>query len=146
MRFVLLGLLVLLGVAAFACTVSKGEVQQAESDIADLPIQVEVTAIQLYEDYESNEISANLKYDGKTLAVSGEVYAFGGGQDQAYYVDLKTGDLLTTVRCHFSDSRLEEVTALTTGAFVTLRGKGDEAKDRDPFTIDVVGCSVLSQE
>ena len=139
--------LALLVVIALACTVSEEEVEQVELDIADAPIEVRVTARQMYNDYEGNEIAANQKYDGKVLAVSGTVEDFGGGDGEAYYVDLVTGDFtLTSVRCHFSQSHLSDITSITKGDLVTLRGKGDEGEDRDPFTIDVVGCSVIKGE
>ena len=52
---------------------------------------------------------------------------------------------LTTVRCHFTESHLGDITTIRKGDRVTLRGKGDEGKDRDPFTIDVIGCSVIPE-
>ena len=132
---------------SLACTVSEDEVQQAELDIADAPIEVRVTATQLYDDYESNRITGDQKYDGKVLAVSGTIETLGGGGDTVYYVDLATGDFtLTSVRCHFSQSQLNDLTSIQRGDRVTLRGKGDEGEDRDPFTIDVVGCSLLNEE
>ena len=66
--------LTLFAVAA-ACGVSEGEAEQAEIDIAGAPIEVRVTASRLAEDYEANEIAANQKYDGKVLAVRGNVGA-----------------------------------------------------------------------
>ena len=128
------------------CEVSQDEAHQAEIDIADTPIEVRVTATRLVEDYEANEVAANQKYDGKVLAVSGTVESVSGGTDgAAYYVDLQSGDFsLVSVRCYFSPSRTNEITAISKGDYVTLRGKGDEGEDRNPFTIDVVGCSVIN--
>ena len=138
--------LVLIAVAV-ACGVSEGEAEQAEIDIAGAPIEVRVTALRLAEDYEANEVAANQKYDGRVLAVSGTVEAVSGGDSgEAYYVDLSTGSFsLTSVRCHFSESHLGDITSIRKGDRVTLRGKGDEGKDRDPFTIDVIGCSVIPE-
>ena len=134
-------------VVTLGCAVSEDEVEQAELDIADAPIELRVTATQMYDDYENNKIAANQKYDGKVLAVRGTVKDFGGGEGKAYYVDLETGDFtLTSVRCHFSESHLSDITSITKGDRVTLRGKGDEGEDRDPFTIDVVGCSIHERE
>ena len=132
---------------ASACGVSEEEAEQAEIDIAGAPIEVRVTALQLAEDYEANEVAANLKYDGKVLAVSGTVETVSGGDSgEAYYVDLSTGSFsLTSIRCHFSESHLGDITAIRKGDSVTLRGKGDEREDRDPFTIDVIGCSVIPE-
>ncbi|MDE2861465.1 MAG: hypothetical protein OYI31_04920 [Chloroflexota bacterium] len=139
--------LVLVVAVLLACTVSEEEVEQVELEIADSPIEVRVTARQMYDDYESNRIAADQKYDGKVLALSGTVSDFGGGDGQAYWVDLVTGDFtLENVRCHFSQSHLNDIASLAKGDRVTLRGKGDEGEDRDPFTIDVVGCSILKGE
>ena len=127
-----------------ACTVTEDDVQQAEIDIADAPIDVEVTATRMYEDYEANRVAADQKYDGKVLAVSGTVETIAGGDDSPYYIDLATGQLsLVSVRCYFSQSHLNELTKLQTGDRVELRGMGDESEDRNPFTVDVIACSVL---
>ena len=140
----LIGLLLIAVVAG--CVVSDEEAEQAEIDIAGAPIDVHVTAFRLAEDYEANEVAANQKYDGRVLAVSGTVEAVSGGSSEAYYVDLSAGSVsLTSVRCHFSQDHLGDITSIRKGDRVTLRGKGDEGKDRDPFTIDVIGCSVIPE-
>ena len=131
--------------ATVGCTVSQEEAKEAEADIADMPIEVQVSASTLADEYESNELAANQQYDGKVLEVTGAIEAVSGGKDgAALYVDLETGDFsFVSVRCHFSNDRLDELTALSKGDEVILRGLGDEGEDRDPFTIDVIGCSVI---
>ena len=143
----LLSSLLLLVAVIVACDVSEDQVQQAELDIADAPVEVRVTATRMYEDYESNKIAANQTYDGKVLEISGMISDFGGGtQGDSHYVDLDTGDFsFTTVRCHFSQAHLDAMVSLAAGDRVTLRGRGDEKEDRNPFTIDVVGCSLVSE-
>ena len=144
MAIALIGLLLMTVITA--CSVSEEEAEQADIDIAGAPIDVRVTAFRLAEDYEANEVAANQKYDGRVLAVSGTVEAVSGGSGEAYYVDLSAASMsLTSVRCHFSESHLSDITSIRKGDRVTLRGKGDEGKDRDPFTIDVIGCSVIEQ-
>ena len=140
-------LLLALAAVTMGCTVSQEEAEQAEIDIAGKEIEVRVTATRLADDYEANEVAANQMYDGKVLAVSGTVESVSGGTDgDAYYVDLEVGDFsLVSVRCYFSRSQLDEITAISKGDYVTLRGLGDEAEDRDPFTIDVIGCSIINQ-
>ncbi len=133
-------------VISLSCTVSQEDAEQAELDIADAPIELRVTAKRMYDDYETNEVAANQKYDGKVLAVSGVAEDFGGGDDSAYYIDLSVGDFtLTSVRCYFSHSQLNDLTSVAKGDRVTLRGKGAEGEDRDPFAIEVVGCTVLDE-
>ena len=145
-NLLLLGIVLILTTATLGCAVSQDEAEQADIDIADLPVEVRVTASRLAEDYEDNAVAANQKYDGKVLQVTGTVFAVSGGQEgSAYYVDLSTSGFLDTVRCYFGESRLDEFTAIKKNDRVTLRGKGDEGEDRDPFTIDVVGCRIDSR-
>ena len=71
-RFVPTVLVFLVAMALLvACTVSEEQAQQADEDIAGAEIEVRVTAAQLHQDYEGNRVAADLKYDGKVLAVSG---------------------------------------------------------------------------
>lgn len=136
-----------LALALLGCAVSEEEAEQAEFDIADRPIEVQVTATRLMEDYENNTVAANQQYNGKVLAVSGTVESVSGGTEgDALYVELKTVDFsFVSVRCYFAPSRVDEVTSFNKGDRVTLRGLGDEEKDRDPFSIEVIGCSKLEK-
>ena len=137
----------LLALALAGCAVTEEEAEQAEFDIADRPIDVQVTATRLMEDYENNEVAANQQYNGKVLAVSGTVASVSGGTEgDALYIELSTGDFsFVGVRCYFAPSRLDEVIAVSKGDRVTLRGLGDEEKNRDPFSIEVIGCSILQK-
>ena len=146
-RYSLLSSAFVLILLLFGCAVSEDEAEQAEIDIADSPIEVRVTATSLVEDYENNRVAANQKYNGKVLSVSGAVESISGGTEgNALYVALEAGDFsLDTVRCYFAPNRLDEVISLNKGDRVTLRGLGDEEKDRDPFSIDVIGCAILER-
>ena len=135
------------GLVVAGCNVTEEEARQTEQDIASTPIEVRVSAVQMHDDYEANKLAANQKYNRKVLLLTGIIEDLGGGNERAYYVDLATGDFtLVPVRCHFSQSHLDDLTSLSKGDRVTLRGKGDEEKDRDPFTIDVLGCSLEKHE
>ena len=126
-------------------TKKRGELSKAEIDIADQPIDIEVTAMRLVEDYDNNTVAANQKYNGKVLAVSGTVESVSGGTEgDALYVALRTGDFsFVSVRCYFAPNRLNEVTSFNKGDRVNLRDLVDEEKDRDPFSIEVIGCSKI---
>ncbi len=150
MRFVTFSLALVVAVltlASIGCAVTEEEAEQAEFDIADRPIDVRVTATRLMEDYGNYTVAANQQYNGKVLAVSGTVESVSGGTEgDALYVELRTGDFsIVSVRCYFAPGRLDEVTSLNKGDRVVLRGLGDEEKDRDPFSIEVIGCSKLEE-
>ena len=144
---ILLIALALFALASLGCAVSEEEAEQAEIDIADSPIEIRVTATRLMKDYENNTVAANQMYSGKVLAVSGTVEEISGGTEgDALYVELRAGDFsIVGVRCYFAPNRLNEVVAINKGDRVVLRGLGDEEKDRDPFSIEVIGCSKLEE-
>lgn len=83
---------------------------------------VKISATDLYESYKSNEISANERFKGKTLEVTGEVE----NVDEtlgSYYVHLKADEILGQVSCKLRDKG--QAASLAAGQMVTVVGKGD---------------------
>ncbi|MFH1639421.1 MAG: hypothetical protein ABIB93_03800 [Chloroflexota bacterium] len=89
---------------------------------------ITVTAVKLYNDYETDMAAADKLYTGKTIAVTGEVI-LSRGFFETYYIILGSRDSDDSfqfgVRCVFSanlepfDPRLRDVKKYTT---VTIRG------------------------
>ena len=145
-RIAVPGLLLVVALMGMACSVSLDEAEEADILIADRPIEVEVSAFRMVQDYESNRLAANQKYDGNVLSIRGIVTLVSGGTDgTAYYVDLD-GQVFQDVRCYFSEDRLDELLGISVGDRVTLKGLGAEKEDRHPATVDVIGCSVMATE
>ncbi|MGG1878254.1 hypothetical protein ABDI30_11890 [Paenibacillus cisolokensis] len=99
-------------------TDSKGQEQEVEEVIA-------VSAIDLWNDYDENEVAADAKYKGKQIEVSGVVKDIGKDILDSIYITLETDAVLGSVQVYFSDKEAEAVGSLKKGQKVTVVGNGD---------------------
>jgi hypothetical protein len=89
-----------------------------------LNVDYEISAIDLYREYEANEIAADNKYKNKRLAVTGVVVEISEVLGEVN-VDLSTGDELnlTTIKCSVKDK--DKVAKLRKGQRLTIIGTCD---------------------
>ena len=92
---------------------------QAETPAAN------VSAAQLFADYKANEIAADEKYKGKTLAVSGTVENIGKDITDDMYITLKTSDFIMSVQAYFPDELKSRLASMQKGAAVTVKCRCD---------------------
>jgi hypothetical protein len=83
----------------------------------------EVTARRLHEDYQANEVAADLRYKGRTLVVSGTVDSIGKGPLGGLSVSLAAPGL-TGVQCLFPASQERSLARLARGQAVSFRCRG----------------------
>lgn len=88
------------------------------------PIKIDVK--DLMAEYEKNDITANAKYKGKQLEVSGTVFGFGSdlfGNPTLFFAvnESDTIGLIAT----FGKDKIDTLTAISKGQRVTVRGQGD---------------------
>jgi len=101
---------------------STGNVPEKTAEVpAEEPV-MKVSAADLYSAYESNEVSANEKFRGKRLEITGEVERVDETLG-SYYVHLKGAEVIGHVSCKLKDKA--EAAALNAGQTVTLVGTGD---------------------
>lgn len=88
---------------------------------------VAVTASKLASDYEANEVSADAKYKGKILEVTGTISNIGKDILDTPYVALSDGKQysITSIQCMFDKSDQGQLAALSKDAKITLSGRGD---------------------
>lgn len=67
-------------------------------------VAIDVTAKQLFADYDANELGADEKYKGKTLRISGTVSSIGKDITGTAYVQFAIGDPVYGVQCMFNDA------------------------------------------
>jgi len=95
---------------------NSNNTQREESPI------IKVSALQLYSDYDANEVSADNKYKGKTLQVSGVVGEIRKDFTNNIIVELKVSDIFKKVDCRFGKDN-SETADLSKGQKVTILGK-----------------------
>ena len=152
----LLGLLILAAIVAFIAlpgdsnesgeSPSGGVAENAASETADgdpptpTPIPIEVSAGELYQAYESNEVAAALKYEGKTAVVDGTISSIA---DAGSKYDIKLGTEETfsfvSIVCKVDKSQIDTVLTLSEGQYVTVKGR---IKGQSIIDIVVENCSI----
>ena len=108
-----------------------------EEILEEEPI-IEVSATQLLEDYDANEVRANEQYKGKRAKISGIVDSIGETFGQTY-VTINGGDEfeLLSVQCFFKDS--SALSSLNKGDQITVEGNIDGKS----MNIGVKDCTLI---
>jgi hypothetical protein len=88
-------------------------------------VPVPVTATQLFSDYQANEVSADEKYKGKTLLVSGSVSDIKKDFTDNVIVHLRTANQFMPVDARLEDAEKGKASQLSKGGSVTLRCAGN---------------------
>ncbi|MEP7109556.1 MAG: hypothetical protein ABI760_16300 [Ferruginibacter sp.] len=94
------------------------------ADVRKLPLDYELTATVLLEEFNKDETAANLKYLEKVIAVKGKVseVKLEPSTGQATVI-LETGDPVASVTCSFYDDEVDAVKKLNKGEAVIIKGK-----------------------
>jgi len=99
-----------------------------------------ISAYQLFKEYESNEIAADQKYKGKTLAVDGIVKEIGRDFQGSLYLVLTGADIrIVGVQCYFSDAHTNALAHVKKGQRITVKGK---CSGYLLFGADLKGCKI----
>ena len=112
-----------------ACETESG----IAKSIADKDPEFRISAARLFAEYESDEATANEKYKGKVILVTGTVSEIYRGILYTPYVELAAG-----IRCNFSDTEDPVMLKLSEGQTITMKGRGD----RLLFGVELRGCTV----
>lgn len=86
---------------------------------------IKVTATKLSEDYKANEISADAKYKGKTVEISGVVGSIGKDILSTPYIVLKTSQyaVMDSVQCMFSKEDESKLMNVSKEQSIVLTGE-----------------------
>lgn len=115
---ILLPVLALLGIGIGLYLYNK-PVESLEG--ADAAETLEATA--LYQAFEADEASANQRFLGKIVQVSGSVLEVSDTDPQSITVTLEAGGMLGGVLCRIDPAQSEAITGLAPGQSVTLKGE-----------------------
>lgn len=84
---------------------------------------IKITATELYQAYNDNEVGADEKYKGKLIEVTGVISDIGKDLLDTPYVSIKTDDIIGTVQCMFSKDDASLLANLKKDEQITIRGK-----------------------
>ena len=120
---------------------------QNSGSVASGPVSVEsptpiaVTARQLNEDYERNEVAADAKYVGNYVMVTGVIYSVTEAVGK-YDVKLETDDFIsvTNIVCKVDKGEEATILALAAGDTVTVLGK---VGGKSVFDINLRDCTLV---
>jgi hypothetical protein len=101
------------------------ERKKEKEEVANAVDAVDVTAQQLYDAYKANEVSADSRYRGKVLRVSGKVKSIAKDITDEPYLTLEVSGPFDHVRAKFDSERESVLGVLSRGQQVTLRCRGD---------------------
>ncbi len=105
-------------------TSSDTSVSQSSSQTEQAPEEkaVEVSAQQLFQSYQDNELAADNQFKDKTILVTGTIQSIGKDIVDDAYVTLETSNRFMPVRCVFEKSEGNKIAQLSKGKTVTVRG------------------------
>lgn len=105
--------------------VGSDDEQTTEDEIAAETPAFDLSAQQLYSDYEANGVAADGKYKEKVLRVTGEVNTIDRDIMDKIYVTLKGDEYFGDIQCYFAESHVSTASQLSKGQTITVKGKCD---------------------
>jgi predicted phosphodiesterase len=118
----LLMLIVILGCTRSRKTNSSMPSNQRSSSASEPAAPGEITAEDLFEEYQKNKNAADEKYKGKIITVRGTVDTTKVGSGNPY-ITMKTSSLMLRVQCIFTRADNDAVSGLEKGQTVRVRGR-----------------------
>ena len=109
---------------ANSASVTKVPANTTAASAAPTEKPIAVQARVMTKDYDENELAADGKYKGKTIAVSGKVENIAETMGNVT-VSLAGHDMVKSVMCSFEESEKTNVAKLKKGQQATLVGTGD---------------------
>jgi len=86
---------------------------------------VSITATRLYKIYEQDESSADKKFKGKVVSVTGEISSIGKDMIGKFNICLKTKNSPCGIQCFFDKAHKKKVVAQQKGTNITITGRCD---------------------
>ncbi len=84
---------------------------------------IKITSRKLYSEYKENELSADNKYKGKTIEVSGTVNNIKKDFLDNPYITIKGDQYIGDIQCMLNDSENAKAAALKKGSYISITGK-----------------------
>ena len=115
-------LLILFLLAAMGGWMGYKEYNRTNPDLATVKADNILSANELIQAYEKNDSSANKKYLGKILEITGTVKEVKKDEAGFYTIVLGSEGNLSSVRCLLDSTHQDNAANITTGSSATIRG------------------------
>lgn len=99
----------------------------------------EITPEKLYSDYEVNEVAADEKYKGRTVALTGIINDIGKDVLDKPYISFEI-DYLKSVTCYFSDDDVKQIAPLEKGQTIIITGN---CRGLNLTNVVMVDCKIV---
>lgn len=112
----------LTGKGGTSSSTQNSQTQQSSNQKAEpTAVPIEVSAVTLYKDYETNELAGDKKYKDKQVVVSGKIDSI----DQTFGVTsvILEVEFLKSIRCSFDDDKDPQLLTVKKGDKVKIQGK-----------------------
>jgi hypothetical protein len=114
-----------IGVLMLGGCIIGGKTPTNPNTLPPSPTPIEITAVQLYKEYQNNTAAADKKYLGRELTVSGSVQEIGKEPSGTPFLLLAAGENVTYgVYCTFPDNYDTILARLTIGQNIGVTGIG----------------------
>lgn len=115
-------ILILIGALLIGVGFGIKEYNREVESTADLSADIQITATNLFNEYQANEAQANAAYLDKTIEVSGTIRDIVTGDSGEKQIVLESDDMLFGVICQFEGDANAEIADLQPGAPIKIKG------------------------
>ena len=106
-------------------TIPGSSAPQASAEpVAQTTPDLQVSAVDLHEAYDANEIAADTRFKGKKILVTGTVESIDKNAFDQPYLSLASGNDFTAVHAELEDGSVQKAATLAKGLEVTLSCTG----------------------
>ena len=112
------------------------------ADAAPEPEEViSVSAVELYNQFDSNAVAAKDNYKGKTIQVTGTIGSIDESVWGTYYITLNADEYgFSSIQCFFPKDAASTLATLGSGQTVTVKGKDPE---KGFVNVELSDCSIV---
>jgi len=124
-RKILMGFIILTVIVLVLSNSSGNENSSTKNDSQVSPQEqaIKVSAAQLVNAYEANEVSADAQYKNRIVEVTGTIKSIGKDIMDQPYVTLDGSNAIASVQCMFDKANQGQLASLNKDTRITLRGR-----------------------
>lgn len=129
-------------VTFFILAIASSNDKKTEKEVAEKEASqpaIEVTAKQLFADYEANEIAADQKYKDKVVIVTGTVNDISKDIADDIYVTVKGDEMMGDIQCYFSKDHTNDAAQLKKEQKISIKGN---CEGKSMLNVLLRGCTV----